>query len=107
MAVGVPGFLGALPILTCRGRPWAEMEGIKINVLADAFPGKNQVNIFVKINRPGFDFPQLAAQRPSVFTRCFNDLLKGVLFLAGKLCPALSKLGGRGPTDACFPQKRK
>lgn len=51
---------------------------------------------FVKINRPTFNFLQLAVQSLSVFVIHFNDLLKGVLFLAVKLCPAPFKLGGIG-----------
>ena len=58
----------------------------------------------MKINRPTFSFLQLAVQSLSVFGIHFNDLLKGVLFLAVKLRTAPFKLGGIGPTDVHIPQ---
>lgn len=59
----------------------------------------------MKINRPAFSFLRPAVRSLDVSVIHLTHLLKAVLFLAVKLCPAPFKRGGVGPIDVCFPQR--
>lgn len=75
-SVETPAILSEiLPSIDLKREGLGKKRGHK-NKQAHTFPGKNQVNILVKINRPTFNFLQLAVQKSDVSAIRFNDLLK-------------------------------